>query len=219
MGTGPSERARQVMRRAFRVGNRAVMLPALRHDWLARWGGSPLMGYFLVLTTTGRRTGMPRQTPLNYAILDGRVYLLAGFGGSSDWLRNLTAHREVSLRMPGRVVVGTAERVTDSAEAERAAVTVARNAGFALVFEGRNPLGITDAELARQLRGRPVVRVVADDPIEPGPHDPGAWWWLLPHVVLPLAGGVAWAAARACGRARSAEGQVGGSKSPASPTG
>lgn len=158
------------MLRAFSWANRNVMLPMLRRGWV----GSAVTGYFLVLTTIGRRTGLPRRTPLNYAILEGHVYLLSGFGTHADWYRNLRAEPRVSLALPGRVVHGTAVPVRDPAEAERAAVAVARNSGLALVLEGVNPLTATDERLRRQLAGRPVVRVSAGQPITPGRLDPGS---------------------------------------------
>lgn len=184
---GPLGPARETMRRSFHQGNQRVMQPMLDHRVVAAWAGSPLIGYFLTLTTTGRRSGRPRRTPLNYAILDGRVYLLSGFGRRADWYRNLTADPRVSLAMPGRVVEGTAEPVLDPVEAERGAVAVARNCGFALLFEGVNPLTATDERLRAQLAGRPVVRVTAAEPIVPGRHDPGSSWWLLPRVLGVLA--------------------------------
>lgn len=183
---GPSGPALEAMRRSFSWGNRHVMLPLLRRRLAAAWMGSPWGGYFLTLTTTGRRSGLPRQTPLNYAILDGHVYLLSGFGVRADWYRNLIADPRVTIALPGRIVQGTAAPVGDPAEAERAALAVARNCGFALVFEGVNPLTVTDEQLRTRLVGRPVVRVAAPEPVESGSHDPGSWTWLLPHVVAPL---------------------------------
>ena len=184
---GPSGPVRGILLRSFRRANQHVILPVLHHPVVGPWAGSPLVGYFLTLTTTGRRSGLPRRTPLNYAILDGRVYLLCGFGRDADWYRNLVADPRVTLALPGRVVRGTALPVDDPFEAERAALAVARNCGFALVFEGLNPLTATDERLRRQLAGRPVVRVTAADPIRPGRHDPGSRSWVIPHVLVPLA--------------------------------
>jgi len=175
------------MLRTFRWANRHVMLPMLRHRRVGAWVGSPLIGYFLMLTTTGRRSGLPRQTPLNYAILDGQIYVLSGFGARADWYLNLTADPRVTLVLPGRTLRGAAAPVLDPVEAERAALAVVRNCGFALVFEGINPLTVTDEQLREQLAGRPVVRISTADPIRPGRHDPGSRSWVLPHVVVPLA--------------------------------
>ena len=185
-----------MLRAAFKRLN-TVMVPMLTSP-LGAWVGSPFVGYMAVLTTTGRRSGLPRRTPLNYAILDGGVYLLAGFGERTDWLANLRDDARVELRLPGRTVIGDARVVTDGAEASRAALAVARNCGFALVFEGLNPVTVTDEALRARLAGRPVVRMSAlpygadgstgeavDTVLTPTGHDPGGRLWLLPHVVLP----------------------------------
>ena len=180
---GPSGGVRDVMLTAFNFANRRLVLPLLRRRLIGTWVGSPLTGYFLTLTTTGRRSGRPRHTPLNYAILNGHVYLLSGFGARADWHRNLTAHPQVTVALPGRVIHGLAVPVLDSLEAEQAALAVVRNCGFALVFEGMNPLTATDAQLRARLAGRPVVRFTAAEPIRPGRHDPGSHWWVLPRVL------------------------------------
>lgn len=184
---GPSGPVRDVMLQAFKWANGHVMLPMLRNHVVRSWVGSPMIGYFLTLTTIGRRSGLPHRTPLNYAILDGRIYVLCGFGVHADWYRNLRVNPQVSISLPGRTLSGTAAPVLDPVEAERAALAVAHNCGFALVFEGMNPLTVTDEQLREQLAGRPVVRIDARAPVRPGRHDPGSRSWMLPHVVVPLA--------------------------------
>jgi len=200
MSTTASD-AREGLRSAFGRFNK-VMVPMLQSP-VGPWMSSPVVGYLAVLTTTGRRTGQERHTPLNYAILDGSVYLLAGFGRRTDWLANLRDHPHVTLQLPGRTISGLAEVVEDPGEAMRGAVAVARNAGFATVFEGLNPVTVNDGELREHLAGRPVVRIVAlpttnrdgddaDTVVSPTGHDPGGGLWVLPHVVAPIAGYAAW---------------------------
>ncbi len=193
--------AREGLRVAFGRFNRA-MVPMLRSP-VGPWVSSPVVGYLAVLTTTGRRTGQERRTPLNYAILDGSVYLLAGFGARTDWLANLRDHPQVTLQLPGRTITGLAEVVEDEDEALRGAVAVARNAGFATLFEGVNPVRLSDERLREHLAGRPVVRIIAlptrrqdggdvDIVVSPTGHDPGGGLWVLPHIVAPIAGYAAW---------------------------
>jgi deazaflavin-dependent oxidoreductase (nitroreductase family) len=43
-----------------------------------------------VLTIAGRRTGLPRRTPIALITVDGERYAVAGFDGS-DWVRNARA--------------------------------------------------------------------------------------------------------------------------------
>jgi deazaflavin-dependent oxidoreductase (nitroreductase family) len=104
---------------------------------LARLGvgpllANPLVGYVAELRTTGRRSGLVRSAPVNYAIIDGAVYCLAGWGHSTHWFVNLRANPHVELHLPGSTIIGHAEEVTDPAEARRAIVRVARNAGIGL---------------------------------------------------------------------------------------
>ena len=55
----------------------------------------------VVLTTTGRRSGRPREAPL-FALRDGPSYLLVGTHGGAellpDWVANLRASPTASLR-------------------------------------------------------------------------------------------------------------------------
>lgn len=171
---------RALERAVFKFANSFVMTPLLRAG-LGRLIGGPASGYFLLLRTTGRKSGLPRETPLNYALDGGAVICLAGFGEHAHWLRNIQSDPRVGVRLPGRALEGMATVVGDRAEARRLAVAVARNCGFALVFEDPRCLLMSDAQLAARLDGRPVVRIEpVDGPVTPGPYDPGGKGWILP---------------------------------------
>ena len=65
---------------------------------LYRLGLGPLIGRLvLLLTTTGRKSGLPRVTPLQYELIDGAYYVGAALGLKADWLRNLQADPRVRL--------------------------------------------------------------------------------------------------------------------------
>jgi hypothetical protein len=81
------------LRNAFRVLNRYFMVPLFRSG-LGAWVVSPWAGYIMVLTTIGHKSGQPRHTPVNYALVDGDVCCLAGFGSAAHWARNLAAAPE-----------------------------------------------------------------------------------------------------------------------------
>src|SRR5208282_3202387 len=65
------------------------------------WGGAtPLNRNTLILTTRGRKTGRRIAKPLLYVEHDGRLYLVASYGGSDSppgWYLNLVANPEVSV--------------------------------------------------------------------------------------------------------------------------
>jgi deazaflavin-dependent oxidoreductase (nitroreductase family) len=77
------------------------------------WQGAKV----LILTTTGRRSGAPRSTPLIYG-RDGDDYVVVASKGGADehpaWFLNLTADPEVDVqvlgdRFPARARTATAE--------------------------------------------------------------------------------------------------------------
>ncbi len=67
----------------------------------------------LLLTTTGRKTGLPRVTPLQYEEIDGAIYLGSSRGQKADWFRNIVANPHVEVRIKSRRFRGLAETVTD----------------------------------------------------------------------------------------------------------
>ncbi|MBN2086298.1 MAG: nitroreductase family deazaflavin-dependent oxidoreductase [Anaerolineales bacterium] len=79
-------------------------------------GLGPLLGRLvLLLTTTGRKSGKPRVVPLQYEEIDGRICLGSSRGLAADWVRNILADPNVTVRVKTRRFKGTAEVVTDSA--------------------------------------------------------------------------------------------------------
>jgi deazaflavin-dependent oxidoreductase (nitroreductase family) len=75
---------RGVARALYRL---PIWLFRIRLGWL-------LMKHFLLLTHTGRKSGLPRQTALEVLQHDkasGRYYVFAGWGEQADWVKN---HRE-----------------------------------------------------------------------------------------------------------------------------
>jgi deazaflavin-dependent oxidoreductase (nitroreductase family) len=84
---------------------------------LYRLGFGPLIGrVVLLLTTTGRKSGLQRVTPLQYELIDGVFYLGAALGLKADWVRNLQADPHVRLRVKNEESSGTAEVITEVEE-------------------------------------------------------------------------------------------------------
>ncbi len=82
---------------------------------LYRLGLGPVIGrQVLLLTTTGRKSGLRRVTPLQYGERDGLIYIGAVRGEKADWFRNIQANPEVEVQVRHRRFRGLAEPVTDS---------------------------------------------------------------------------------------------------------
>lgn len=57
---------------------------------------------FLLLTTTGAKSGRQRTTPLAYIPIEGRILIIASRGGAAAhpaWYWNLVAHPEVTVEL------------------------------------------------------------------------------------------------------------------------
>ena len=92
------------------------------HVYLYRLTGGVIGGKMggrslLLLTTTGRKSGKARVTPLLY-IPDSNRYVLAAsnYGGDThpQWYRNLLAHPQASVQIGKQIIAVTAQ--TASAE-------------------------------------------------------------------------------------------------------
>jgi len=79
---------------------------------------------FCYLTTRGRVTGNDHEIEIWYARDGDTLYLLAGAGSRSDWVRNLQADPRVRVRLDDVVHDAHGRVVTDPTEDERARTLV-----------------------------------------------------------------------------------------------
>ena len=84
------------------------------HRVLYAIGLGPLVGsIILLLTTTGRRSGKKRVTPLQYELIGTDYYLGAARGLHADWVRNIQSNPQVEIRVGAKYLQGIAEVITD----------------------------------------------------------------------------------------------------------
>jgi deazaflavin-dependent oxidoreductase (nitroreductase family) len=75
---------------------------------------------FLYLTTTGRRTGLPREIEIWFTERGGRFYVIAEHREEANWVRNIRANSHVRVRVGERRFDATARVVDDEQEPELA---------------------------------------------------------------------------------------------------
>lgn len=118
----------------------------------------------LLLTTTGRKSGLPRAHGLTYCRDRGDVIVVASNGGSDRppaWLLNLQAEPHVTVRLGRRVVTAKA-RVADPEERAQLWPLVNRtNRGAARLFH-RGVTGRYDVYQRHTSRTIPVVIITPD---------------------------------------------------------
>lgn len=165
------------LQKAFGPVNRWLVAPAVRAG-LGPLFSTPLTGSMMLLRTTGRRSGLPREAPLGYVIREGSVYCCAGFGRRTAWYRNLVADPRVEVVLPTSAIAGLAETVTDPVEWGRIFPAYVR----ALGLIGRLTLGdVSTADEARLATIRaqlPLVRIRPTG-LASGPADPGGGSWIV----------------------------------------
>jgi deazaflavin-dependent oxidoreductase (nitroreductase family) len=173
------------LRHVFRFLNRYFMVPMFRLGF-GPFMGNPFSGYIMVLKTTGRKSGQIRYSPVNYAIQNGDLFCMAGWGKVSDWFRNILADPNIEVIHPDGPLAGICELVTDPGERIVLFRKILRNAGFAGFLDGFNPITITDEELQRRMAELPLIRIHPTG-LGNGPMDPGGLAWLWTPISIMLA--------------------------------
>lgn len=92
--------------KALRFGLRLpIFLYRIKLGWL-------LGDRFLMLTHTGRKSGLPRQTIIEvvkHEKTTDTYYVVSGWGEKSDWYQNIRKTPQVTIRSGGRKFQTTAE--------------------------------------------------------------------------------------------------------------
>jgi deazaflavin-dependent oxidoreductase (nitroreductase family) len=82
-----------------------------------RLGLGPLIGGFLMLIThTGRRSGLPRRTVVEYHMMEGKKYAPCAFCPRADWYKNITANPYVTIQTSHGTERVKAVRINDDQE-------------------------------------------------------------------------------------------------------
>jgi deazaflavin-dependent oxidoreductase (nitroreductase family) len=108
------------------------------------------------MTTTGRRTGLPRRIEIVFHVIDGRIFI-TGLPSrrTRAWIHNLEADPRLILHLKGSVradVPATARIVTDPDERRP-------------IFEWIATHAWRDQDVERMLAGSPLIEVTPDPSI------------------------------------------------------
>jgi len=155
--------------------------------WVNAW--PEVGGRIMVITHTGRKSGLRRHTPVNYAIVDGELYCTAGFGPTSDWYRNIMADPQVEVWLPDGWWEGAAEDISQHPARTALLREVLIASGFAARAAGIDPRTMNDEEISQATSKYPLIHIRRVAP-RTGPGGPGdlAWIWpLATMILLPIA--------------------------------
>lgn len=173
------------LRQGFRIFNRFMV--GLWRLGLGSWVNSwpSVGGRILVLVHSGRKTGARRLTPVNYAMVGGDLYCVAGFGPRADWYQNILVQPQIEVWLPNGWWQAVAEDVSDS----RTRLPVVRQVLIASGFVGRlaglDAQRITDAALHEATAPYRLVRLRLIGE-RTGAGGPGSLAWVWPTATFLL---------------------------------
>ena len=139
-----------------------IMLPLF--EVLGGTMDSTLGGRLCVFYTIGRKSGRPREIPLNYVPTTVGVGLLAGFGRSTGWVHNLRSEPRTSLLIGDRRYDATAIELTDRDQVMAVTRGALRNAGAMGFFYGWDPRRASDEQVGAVVDETLAFHLVFDDP-------------------------------------------------------
>ncbi len=185
MLTDPNPTTEKQLQQGFKQFNK-FMLTMWRLG-LGSWVNAfpSVTGQVMVVTHIGRKSGVKRRTPVNYASVDGDIYCTAGFGKSSDWYRNIIANPCVEVWLPDGWWAGVAEEALDPDTRTVLMRAVLIASGFAAYAAGIDPRKMSDEELDGVTASYRLIRIRRTTPLT-GRGGPGdlAWVWPLATMIL-----------------------------------
>ena len=181
------------MRQMFKKFNK-FMLSMWRlglGSWVNVW--PEYGGRIFVVSHTGRKTGLQRRTPLNYAIIDGDVYCTAGFGSIADWYLNVKENPKVEVWLSGGLFKadgwweGVAEEVPmDDPSWLPSMREVMIGSGVVAPMMGIHPKTASDEALKAITEEYRLVRIRRNT-ARTGDGGPGELAWIWPVAASALA--------------------------------
>ncbi len=175
------------LRQAFKMLNPIMVLMwrlglgAILNMWPA------VGGRYLILRHYGRKSGKAYLTPVNYAEIEGDLYITAGFGEHADWYQNILANPEVEVWLPDGWWSGVAHDASNVPNREAKLRQVIVASGFAGPLFGLDQGQLDDEQFAAATREYRLVRI-RRTAARTGPGGPGDlnWVWQVATVGLLL---------------------------------
>lgn len=179
------------MRQNFKQFNKFMMLMWRLGlgPWINIWPEG--IGRIMVITHKGRKTGLRRQTPVNYTIIDGDIYCTVGFGKGADWYKNMLKDPNVEIWLPDGWWAGKAEDISEVENHNILIREVLIASGFAAPMFGIDPKKLSETALAKVTETYRLVRIRRTE-ARTGSDGPGDLWWVWPlatFLLMPLAFG------------------------------
>ncbi len=185
MQTAIAERDRFLTERLPYPSGRAAKYLYKTPILLYRLGLGPLVGrLFMIMTTTGRKSGLPRRTAIEYHAYGGRKYVLVGWT-QSDWYKNIMANPLLTIQTADGVERVRARRLDGEAE-RREAWKVAEHSPIIQLAMKLEKVPLTEDQFAAEKDRFIILTFDPTDEPTPPPLEADLKW--VPSVILNIAG-------------------------------
>jgi deazaflavin-dependent oxidoreductase (nitroreductase family) len=158
--------------------------------YLWRLGFGSLMGkLFVMITTTGRKSGLPRHTLTELHRMNGKKYAPCGFGSRAQWYKNIVADPHVTIQTDDGTESVIAVRVTEDDEILALLDLIIKKDGKALRDLYLNTLEIEPTPediLAKKDRIYWLRFDPTEEPTPPPQEADLVWVWPITAVVTLL---------------------------------
>ena len=134
-------------------------------------------------------TLLPRSTPLGYLVADGAAWVMAGYGSSTLWYRNLLADPRVEVLLPARSPFSAdATDTLDPVVRTRIIPRLVRSMALPGTMIGCLPWSAPDDRILDLTAWVPLVRLSPADGsrLVHGPDDPGGLGWAWRTIVTTI---------------------------------
>lgn len=145
------------LRRFFHSMNRFMVWMWKRGwgKWINFWPAG--LGRIMVIKHRGRKSGKEYLTPVNYAVVEGEIYCMAGFGSISDWYRNMLVNPQVELWLPDEKRSACAEDISTAPNRLFLLRQVVIASGFAGPLLGVNQKKMNDEQFDQATKDARLV--------------------------------------------------------------
>jgi deazaflavin-dependent oxidoreductase (nitroreductase family) len=176
------------LRKFFRLFNKFMLFMwRLGLDrWMSFWPEG--FGQFMVINHTGRKSGLTRRSPVNFAYIEGEIFCVAGFGSLTDWYQNILVNAKVEVWLPDSRWLGNAENIPLDKTTLPILREVLRCSGFAAILAGVKAMKTSDADLLAICKDYCLVHIKRIE-ARTGSGGPGDLAWVWPvafFVMLPF---------------------------------
>ncbi len=152
---------------------------------LYRMGLGKVVGrLFMIMTTTGRKSGLPRRTAIEFHQHAGRKYVMVGWR-QSDWYQNILANPLVTIQTADGIEQVRARRLESDADYSEAWNVAVKSTPIRAIMKLMG-ISMTHDEFVAQKDRFILLTFDRTDEATPPPLEPDLKW--VPSVVLNIVG-------------------------------